>query len=197
MTPRLKCWLWRGFLWVHWEKTVRQGVLSYTWYTRDCSNWHPVHTFPGWNTLTSAFWKGLGTGAHWSFVRRKRKISYCFKPKFPMDGIPGILFRGWFPDETKMFVTVNPVTWSGCNSANNLAHTSPTWARPGLTPPLTIQTMLDACIKNLVRVSTLYRVCHCYYYHKGNKGRCKESTIRGQKKSEPQIGFEPTTLRVL
>ena len=131
MTPRLKCWLWRGFLWVHWEKTVRQGVLSHTWYTRDCSNWHPVHTFPGWNTLTSAFLTGLGTGAHWSFVRRKRKISYCFKPKFPMDGIPGILFRGWFPDETKMFVTVNPVTWSGCNSASNLAHTSSTWASVG------------------------------------------------------------------
>ena len=35
-------------------------------------------------------------------------------------------------------------------------------------------------------------------YYKGNKGRCKESTIRGhRKKSEPQMGFEPTTLRVL
>ena len=30
-----------------------------------------------------------------------------------------------------MFVTVNPVTWSGCNSANNLAHTSSTWASVG------------------------------------------------------------------
>ena len=35
----------------------------------------------------------------------------------------------------------------------------------------------------------------CY---KGNKGRCKESTIRGhRKKSDPQMGFELTTLRVL
>ena len=35
-------------------------------------------------------------------------------------------------------------------------------------------------------------------HFKGNKGRRKELTIRGhRKKSEPQMGFEPTTLRVL
>ena len=35
-------------------------------------------------------------------------------------------------------------------------------------------------------------------FYKGNKGRYNESTIRGhRKKSEPQMGFEPTTLRVL
>ena len=28
-------------------------------------------------------------------------------------------------------------------------------------------------------------LCHWYWYYKGNKGRCKESTIRGHKKSEP------------
>ena len=32
--------------------------------------------------------------------------------------------------------------------------------------------------------------------YKGNKGKCKESTIRGhRKKSEPLMGFEPSTLR--
>ena len=82
-------------------------------------------------TPTSAFWKGLRTGTHWSLVQRKRKISYRFKPKFPMDGIPGILFRGWLPDETKMFVTVNPFTWFGCNSAKNFAYTSSTPASVG------------------------------------------------------------------
>ena len=31
--------------------------------------------------------------------------------------------------------------------------------------------------------------------YKGNKGRCKELTLRGhRKKSEPQMGFVPTTL---
>ena len=52
--------------------------------------------------------------------------------------------------------------------------------------------------KNKTFAANLLSFSFYYQYYKGNKGRCKESTIRGhRKKSEPQMGFEPTTLSVL
>ena len=54
------------------------------------------------------------------------------------------------------------------NQAYNFNHGQKSWdtfaflgrfsIHTGPTPPLTPQTMLDACVQNFIRVSTLYRV---------------------------------------
>ena len=53
--------------------------------------------------------------------------------------------------------------------------------------------------RTTVLTSVIYTVINVCKFNKNkeNKGRCKESTIRGhRKKSDPQMGFEPTTLHV-
>ena len=62
--------------------------------------------------------------------------------------------------------------------------------------------LLGASLLGLFRIlfskDMLYTIKIIMANYKSNKGRCKDlNHKRTQKKSEPQMGLEPTTLRVL